>query len=210
MYQTLLFKESPIISAAVIISAVISFRYNKHIGVIISICILIMLSIFYRYKPHLRRYYDNVIISPAQGLVTDIEQRGKYVYVSIYLGLLSNHTQIYPVNGVVIDRIYNTTGKYNFANLHKGYDNEKKIHIIKMYNGETLYITQIAGFFPRRIISSNVTPKNVMAGEYLGMIKFGSRIDLIFIGDSQNLMINVNQKINIGDLIYISSKFINI
>ena len=63
-------------------------------------------------------------------------------------------------------------------------------------------VTQIAGFFPRRIVSTKEVNEKVMAGEYLGMIKFGSRVDLEFDGDISKILIKENQKINIGDMIY--------
>jgi len=69
-----------------------------------------------------------------------------------------------------------------------------------MNNNKLLRIIQIAGFFPRRIVSSEKVPKEVMAGEYLGMIKFGSRVDLEFEGDISK--IKIGQKIKLGDVIY--------
>ena len=64
-------------------------------------------------------------------------------------------------------------------------------------------ITQIAGFFPRRIVSSEKVDTKIFAGEYLGMIKFGSRVDIEFEGDISQIKIKNGQKINIGDIIYV-------
>ena len=71
-----------------------------------------------------------------------------------------------------------------------------------MKNNKILKITQIAGFFPRRIVSSKKTPEEVMAGEYLGMIKFGSRIDLEFEGNISDIFIKEGQSISIGEFLY--------
>jgi phosphatidylserine decarboxylase len=159
--------------------------------------------VLYRYKPYNKRYDNNVIVSPAQGVVCYLEQKQQTIIVSIYLNFLNNHTQIYPVNGNVIKRIYDNTGKFALANnIKKSKYNEKKIHIIRMSNNKLLKITQIAGFFVRQIVSSEKVPKKVLAGEYLGMIKFGSRVDLEFEGDISDIKIKNGQKINIGDIIY--------
>jgi phosphatidylserine decarboxylase len=200
MYTTLLFQESPEIVAIIIISCFISAFYKFYFLVYLLLIVLAILAIFYRYKPHKKRYDNNLIVSPAEGLVSYIKQKKNTIIVSVYLHFLNNHTQIYPVNGTVVKRIYDKSGIFELANNSKY--NEKKIHIIQMNNSKLLRIIQIAGFFPRRIVSSEKVPKQVMAGEYLGMIKFGSRVDLEFEGDISKIKIKIGQKIKLGDVIY--------
>lgn len=203
MYTTLLFQESPEIVAIIIIFCVISVIYKFYFMFSLLVIILMIFVVLYRYKPHNKRYDNNIIVSPAQGVVCYLEQKQQTIIVSIYLNFLNNHTQIYPVNGNVIKRIYDNTGKFALANnIKKSKYNEKKIHIIRMSNNKLLKITQIAGFFVRKIVSSEKVPKKVLAGEYLGMIKFGSRVDLEFEGDITDIKIKNGQKINIGDIIY--------
>lgn len=204
MYTTLLFQESPIIAIIVIGCASTLYKYQYTVGFGICVLLLIMLIVFYRYEPHNKRYNDNMIVAPASGLITYAEQKGDLIHVSIYLDVFDNHTQIYPVNGIVINRVYDETGKFKLVNnMGKSRDNEKKIHTIKMKNNNILKVTQIAGFFPRRIVSSDKVPECVMAGDYLGMIKFGSRVDLAFPGDMSKLKIKINDKISMGDAIYV-------
>ena len=203
MYTTLLFQESPEIVAIIIIFCFISVIYKFYFMFCLLVIILMIFVFLYRYKPYNKRYDNNVIVSPAQGVVSYLEQKQQKIIVSIYLNFLNNHTQIYPVNGNVIKRIYDNTGNFSLANnIKKSKYNEKKIHIISMSNNKLLKITQIAGFFVRQIVSSEKVPKKVLAGEYLGMIKFGSRVDLEFEGDISDIKIKNGQKINIGDIIY--------
>jgi phosphatidylserine decarboxylase len=105
--------------------------------------ILIFLVIFYRYKPHNKRYSDNIIVSPADGVVSYLKQECGKINVSIYLNFLNNHTQIYPVNGIVIKRVYDNTGLFYLANnnRHKTRFNQKKIHTIQMKNNKILKVT---------------------------------------------------------------------
>jgi phosphatidylserine decarboxylase len=202
MYTTLLFDESPLLSSIIVLCLVASFICRLYIIFVLLLLTLIFLCIFYRYKPHTKRYDDNVIISPANGTVTYLEQKDGKINISIYINFFNNHTQIYPVNGVLFKKIYDNTGKFELANdIRKSRFNEKKIHTIKMKNGE-VKVTQIAGFFPRRIVSTKKENEKVMAGEYLGIIKFGSRVDLEFDGDISKILIKENQLINIGDMIY--------
>ena len=203
MYTTLLFKESLVTSSIIILFCILSAFYKSYKILYLFISLLILLVVFYRYKPHSKRYDNNIIVSPAEGRISYLEQKHDKVIVSIYLNLLNNHTQIYPVNGVVVNRIYDNSGKFDLVNNRtKSRFNEKKIHTIEMDNNKILVVTQIAGFFARRISSSKTVPQKVMAGEYLGIIKFGSRVDLEFECDISKIMIKADQKINIGDIIY--------
>jgi phosphatidylserine decarboxylase len=203
MYTTLLFNESPLLSSIIVLCLVASFICKLYIIFVLLLLILIFVCIFYRYKPHTKRYDDNVIISPANGTVTSVETKNNKINMSIYINFFNNHTQIYPVNGLLLKKIYDNTGKFELANnVKKSRFNEKKIHTIKMKNGGEVKVTQIAGFFPRRIVSAKKENEKVMAGEYLGIIKFGSRVDLEFDGDISKILIKENQQINIGDMIY--------
>ena len=203
MYTTLFFNESPLLSSIIVLCLVGSFICKLYIIFVLLLLILILLCIFYRYKQHNKRYDDNVIISPANGRVTYLEQKDNKINISIYINLLNNHTQIYPVNGLLLKTIYDNTGNFELTNdIRKSRFNEKKIHTIKMENGGEVKVTQIAGFFPRMIVSTKKENEKVMAGDYLGMIKFGSRVDLEFDGDISKILIKKGQLINIGDMIY--------
>ena len=200
--ETSLFKESPYIVFGFSFIALLFYynSYNRLFG--LSLLVLLILVIFYRYTPYNELHNNNTIISPAQGLVTNIIKKGDRIKVSIYLNIANNHTQIYPVNGTVIKRYYDRNGVFNLAvNINKRH-NEKKIHTIKMKDGKIIYVTQITGYFPRRIASSDKVPEKVKAGEYMGIIKFGSRVDISFPGDLDLVKVKVNDKINHGDIIY--------
>ena len=202
MYTTLLFKESPLIGLFFILLIIYLFITKKN--TIIPLIILIALMIFYRYKKYTIEYNDNIIVSPAEGKITNIMLlSNNRILVSVFLSVFNNHTQIYPVNGKVIKRSYDDTGQFDIViDRYKSRDNEKKIHTIKMKNNNIVKVVQIAGFLPRRIASSDVVPLDVEAGDYLGMIKFGSRVDLIFPGDINKILVTLHNNIKIGDIIY--------
>lgn len=207
--QTLLFKESPIVSSILIIALLLSYYKNKKWLVILSLVLILFLVLFYRYTPHTERYNNQTIISPAEGKITNIEQRENRVFISIFISPLNNHTQIYPINGTVTSVKYDNTGKFDIVvDMDKSRHNEKVIHTIKANNGRIVTLTQIAGFLPRRISYSKKVPNNVKAGEYLGMIKFGSRIDISFPGNLDNLKVRLNDNIYIGDIIYLYTSYL--
>jgi phosphatidylserine decarboxylase len=78
-----------------------------------------------------------------------------------------------------------------------------KIHYLRMKNGAMICMTQIAGFLPRMITSSDKLTE-YKAGDYFGMIKLGSRVDLLipkYAPDGSIFVLNINtgQSVNIAD-----------
>lgn len=195
--QTLLFNESPLISLCLVAGVLTRHRVVTPLSVVVLICFML----FYRYcDTHVDE--DDVIVSPAEGLITHLEEKNDRITMCIYLDIFNNHTQVYPVDGIVVKRTYDDTGKFSLAvNREKSRHNEKKIHHIATKNGG-VKITQIAGFFPRRIVSDETTPLRVSAGDYLGMIKFGSRVDLEFNGHIKDVLVKTGDKVRLGDVVY--------
>ena len=208
--MTLLFKESPLI-ASISVGSLLLAIYNKADYKIQGILLLlfIMLLYFYRYEEFIPiNVTDNMILSPCEGSVIKICKKVlTHTYISIFLSPFNRHTQIYPVNGLVIKREYDITGRFNIVmNINKSRKNEKKIHYILMKDGTIIKITQLAGLLPRMIVSSDDVPMKVHAGQYMGMMKFGSRVDILIPNNSisgKKLLLNIKeaQNVKIGDLI---------
>jgi phosphatidylserine decarboxylase len=200
---TLLFSESPLIGFTVlfVLFFCMYMKYNSAgIGVLI---LLVFLMFFYRTYDCDRVYDDNIIVCPADGIIQYIEDFPDHFCIGIFLGVHNVHTQVYPVNGVVEERVYDETGKFDLVvNGTKGRDNEKKMHLIKAKNGQTVILSQIAGFLPRRISSDNSIGSFVQAGQYLGIIKFGSRVDLkIEKPFVLSPMLRINSRVYVGDIL---------
>ena len=207
--MSLLLKESPIIAAGAIGAVYITSKLGSNWLLGASIVVLIFLFYFYRYCPPKIEVPDNILLSPCEGKVTMLRDDHDYYYISVFLSPMNKHWQIYPVNGVVIDRIYDHSGKYRMVmHADKSQDNEKKMHYIMMNNGTVLKLTQIAGFLPRMITSSDEIGVEVKAGQYLGMIKFGSRVEILVpkkARNGQHLILNddmaIGKKVKIGEQI---------
>jgi phosphatidylserine decarboxylase len=202
MPEILLYSESPITCIVLTIVPVVLYvaDYPKlALGVII---LLLFLLFFYRHYPHDQWYSDNVVVCPCDGKVTDISYDTDHCYISIFLSVINAHTQMYPINGVVSRQFYDKTGIFDLViKKEKSKYNEKVIHDIQTKHGEVI-MTQISGFLPRCIVYEDKVGKSVQAGDYLGMIKFGSRIDLKIPTKTGMLLIRKNQQITFGDLIY--------
>jgi len=206
--MSLLFYESPIIGGISLIAICGCTIYKApKIVTLLSFIVFFSLILFYRYSGCNDIVIDDeTIISPCEGTIVTFDELPDSYYISIFLSVFDKHFQVYPVNGIVIHREYDNTGKFNIVrNLDKSKYNEKKIHFIKMNNDSIISLTQIAGYIPRAITSDeNLCKYN--AGEYLGMIKFGSRIDLVLPkkspdGKILNTKISLGDKLTIGDYI---------
>lgn len=181
MVATLFYQESPLIAIPLTLAVPIAYRYGYFKVCVALAVLLIFFLFFYRYYEVVLNSPDCCVECPADGEVAGLKSTGTHLALAIYLSPMNIHTQIYPVNGTVISRVYDESGKFNLAfDLDKSAENEKKIHYLSMdMDGTAVSVTQIAGFLPRRIASSDQAPMKVRAGDYLGMIKFGSRVDML-------------------------------
>ena len=177
--------DSPEIGYGLIVM-VLFFIYSGRTASPVFIIIIIILALmlyFYREPEGIeactsRDVPSNILLAPSYGTVKAIRKDSDYIYVAIFLSPADVHQQYYPVNGKVIDRVYDCTGKFEIAfDLDKSRLNEKKIHVIQTTHGVVL-VTQIAGLLVRAIVSDDDVNVNVKAGQRFGMIKFGSRVDI--------------------------------
>jgi phosphatidylserine decarboxylase len=202
--MSLLFQESCILGINLIGSI---FLTNNSYLIGLYIFLLILLLFFYRHTECEIRVDDTTLLSPCEGTVLKITRRYGYYYIAIFLSPFNRHTQIYPMNGTVISRRYDNTGEFNVVMyLGKSANNEKKTHYMLTNNGVVMSFTQIAGFLPRVISSDNRVGHRVSAGEYLGIIKFGSRVDVLIPdtdihGNELKLSVLEGDEVCIGDII---------
>ena len=137
------------------------------------------------------------IYSPCDGKVVVIEETeeneyfmDKRIQVSIFMSPLNVHNNIYPISGEVKYVKYHP-GKFLLAwNPKSSLENERNSIVIKNKKVEIL-CRQIAGFLARRIVCYSKINTKTNAGEELGFIKFGSRVDLFLpIGTKINTKLN--------------------
>ena len=126
----------------------------------------------------------DLIISPADGKVVDIREvdesqfiGGRAMRVCIFMNVFDCHVNRYPIDGTVAYRHY-TPGKFlNAADERASLQNEQSSVGLVTRHGKVL-LRQIAGLIARRIITDHAVDTVVHQGDRLGMIRFGSRVDL--------------------------------
>ena len=135
---------------------------------------------------------DKLIVAPADGLITMIARvppppelrgpealsDGDYTRVSIFMSVFDVHINRAPISGRV-KRIAYVPGKFVNADLDKASeDNERQHFLIESGDGLRVGFTQIAGLVARRILSFVREGDMVDAGQRVGLIRFGSRVDV--------------------------------
>lgn len=121
-----------------------------------------------------------VAVSPADGRVMSVVAENGRTRVSIFLNVFDVHVNRSPISGVLTDVTYQR-GKFLVASREiASVENEQTILTVRANDGTTVVFKQIAGLIARRIICNKKTGDHVQAGERIGMIKFGSRCDVLF------------------------------
>ena len=181
--------------------AFLAISFTNSLFLILSILMFVFLAftIFFFRDPE--REVGKNIVSPADGKVIKIKKIkdpdvGDSIKVSIFMSILDVHVNRMPMDGKIL-KIERVEGKFFPAYSEESEKNEKNIILAETKIGK-IKIIQIAGIFARRIVCYAKEGKNIAKGERIGMIKFGSRVDLILPKDKVRLRIRVNDKLRAG------------
>jgi phosphatidylserine decarboxylase len=136
----------------------------------------------------------HLVLAPADGKVVSVAEveeptflRARSRRISIFMNVFDVHVNRYPLDGTVAYRHYNP-GKFGHAGAEKSsLDNEQSSVGLETPRGKVL-VRQIAGLVARRIVTDHAVGTEVRQGERLGMIRFGSRVDLFLPTDAQVLV----------------------
>lgn len=140
------------------------------------------------------------VVSPADGKVTDVaafEQNGlEFTRISIFLNVFNVHVNRSPIAGIIREVEYKA-GKFGNAMGTTSADlNEQNIITVEG-EGKTIVFKQIAGLLARRIVFKKKIGDAVARGERIGMIKFGSRCDVV-LDRAAELRVRVGDAVNGG------------
>lgn len=133
---------------------------------------------------------EDLIVSPADGLVTMIAEvpvpremmadlgAERLTRVSVFMSVFDVHINRAPIAGTIRQVIY-ISGKFLNADLDKASDeNERQHFVVEGFDGRKVGFTQIAGLVARRIMGFVKVGDMVAAGQRVGLIRFGSRVDV--------------------------------
>ena len=152
-----------------------------------------------------------LIVAPADGLVTMIsrvgppaelaaDMPGEFMRVSIFMSVFDVHINRTPIAGRIA-RVAYVPGKFLNADLDKASeDNERQHFLVEREDGVKIGFTQIAGLVARRIMAFVKEGDQVAAGERIGLIRFGSRVD-VFLPAGTGAQVLLGQRTIAGETV---------
>ena len=159
----------------------------------VGILITIFLLVFFRDPDRLSESHDPTdVVSPADGRVLKIQDH----QLSIFMNLHNVHVNRSPLDGEVLDIQYHKGGKV--PAFYKDSDrNERNIITIRTRIGNVI-VTQVSGAVVRRIVCYVKQNERVTRGQRIGMIRFGSRVDVL-LPRNYSFVVSPGQKVKAGE-----------
>ncbi len=147
------------------------------------------------------------VVSPADGKIISVESvtdnaylKGPAQRVCIFMNVFNVHVNRNPFNGIVKNIIY-TPGKFYAADSSKAdFHNERCATVLETENGQTIAFVQIAGLIARRIVNWLEHGDTVKKGERMGLIRFGSRVD-VYLPPNACISVTKGEKVKAGETI---------
>ena len=149
---------------------------------------------------------DNLVIAPADGLVVSVVMvdepdylKARVQRVSIFMNVFNVHVNRYPMSGTLEYRRYNK-GSFGHAGTEKAsLENEQSSVGMLTARGKVL-VRQIAGLVARRIVTDHQPGTAVLQAERMGLIRFGSRVD-VFLPDTARVLVHTGDKTVAGQTV---------
>ena len=156
------------------------------------------IAYFFRDPPRVTQVREGLVVAPADGVVTglkvltppaelglgpELRQR-----ISIFLSVLDVHINRAPVSGTITHTSHVPGVFVNAANADASDVNERRTTVIRTASGAEIAVVQIAGLIARRIVTFVAEGDSLTAGQRIGLIRFGSRVDVYLPPDRHALV----------------------
>ncbi|PTS87166.1 phosphatidylserine decarboxylase family protein [Sphingomonas sp. HMWF008] len=201
----------------VIIAAVVAFVAWAWVGWFLAwplIGLTLWVALFFRDPVRVTPSAEGLIVSPADGLVSMIERvpvprelagpnglgDAPLIRVSVFMSVFDVHINRTPIAGTIKQVVY-ISGKFVNAELDKASeDNERQHILVEDRDGRRIGFTQIAGLLARRIVPFVKSGDMVAVGQRIGLIRFGSRVD-VYLPDDCACQVVLGQRSVAGETI---------
>ena len=200
-------KEGYKFLAISIIATFFVLLFSKFLGLVL---VVVTIWVYYFFRDPERHPIndDNYLTSPADGLITNISEikgpielqleNTTFTRVSIFMNVFNCHVNRTPLSGTVNEINYKA-GKFFNASLDKASEENERNYfkIICNKSKEEIILVQIAGLIARRIVCEVEEGQDLKQGDRIGMIRFGSRVDIYF--KNKRTLAKVGQNVVAGE-----------
>lgn len=182
------------------VAAVVAWATNGWVWAVLPVLLAAFFLWFFRDPQRQIPTGEGLIVSPGDGLVTEttaiVTPDGQRQRISIFLSVFDVHVNRSPIGGVLTQVRYQKGLYLNAMNPASADRNEQNIVTVR---GEGFDVTfkQIAGLLARRIVFNYAEGARVERGQRVGLIKFGSRVDVLVPAEAE-LLVKVGQRVRGG------------
>ena len=189
-----------------VVLTLLLYVFSDFLG-LIGLIITIWVYYFFRDPDRISLNDDSFLISPADGEIIKVEETDgpkelnlenkKFKKISIFMNVFDCHVNRSPCTGKIEEILYKP-GLFVNASLDKASeDNERNYYKIKDINNNEIIVVQIAGLIARRIVCESNKDQDLLQGERIGMIRFGSRVDVYY--ENYEPLVKIGQKAIAGE-----------
>jgi len=168
------------------------------------------IAYFFRDPDRVTPLREGLVIAPADGRISAIERVrpppelgfgiGERQRISVFLSVFDVHINRAPVAGRISRSVYVPGAFINAALDKASADNERRVLIITTGSGQEIGVVQIAGLIARRIVTIKDEGDPVSVGERIGLIRFGSRVD-VYLPEGRTALVAVGQRAIAGETV---------
>jgi phosphatidylserine decarboxylase len=217
--DNIMFVEGTLKKASILLTiSVLPFLFGYFLITFLLFSIIAFFMQFFRDPKRKTPSGEDIVVAPADGKILTgkidridileyddplmdmlLEKNEKGVLISTFMSPFDVHVNRVPISGRVINSKY-CPGKFKIARRSVLAENEKNLIVIETEYGK-VGVIQIAGFVARRIVQYVNIGDYVEIGSKIGMIKFGSRVDLIVPEKNFEIMVKVGERPKAGETI---------
>jgi phosphatidylserine decarboxylase len=138
-----------------------------------------------------------VAVSPADGRIVKIKKENQTASrISIFLNIFDVHVNRSPISGAITD-VHYQPGRFLVASREEASEQNEQNTVTVEGHGTRVVFKQIAGLIARRIVFTKKPGDVVQVGERVGLIKFGSRVD-VFLGPEWSIQVREGERVKAG------------
>lgn len=154
-------------------------------------------SLYFFRDPEREIPAGDVAVSPADGKILSVGPAGSgLTRVSIFMNIFDVHVNRAPIGGRISEVAYRK-GRFLAANRERAAAENEYNHVVIQGEGTRVSFRQIAGLIARRIVFFKQPGDEVARGERVGLIKFGSRVD-VFLGPEWEVAVRAGERVRAG------------
>lgn len=166
--------------------------------------IALLVLLFFRIPVRRVEVPDGSVLAPANGRILRVDRspaltqdEAELQRIVIFLSVFNVHVQRAPITGEVIESRFTPGRKVAAFKADAGEINENHLSVLRRDNGDLIGVRQIAGLLARRVVCYLQAGDQVEQGELIGLIKFGSRVDLM-LPDHYEILVREGDRVREG------------